>query len=443
MKTKLFSLFFAIVASIGTLFAESGTCGENLTWDLTDGVLTISGTGTMNGYDYVVGIYASPWCYQRSSITSVVISDGVTSIGNYAFLGCSSLSSVDIPNSVTSIREGAFQGCSDLTVVTIGNGVTSIGDRAFYDCSSLTSVTIGNSVTSIGMGAFWGCTSLTSVNIPNSVKSIGNGAFNLCTNLTSVEIPNSVISIGDDAFFDCGSLSSINVVETNQNYSSIDGVLFNKNKTLLIQYPINKESKIYEIPSSVTSIGDGAFNYYPRIESIIIPNSVISIGERAFHYCGYFNSITNYSTTPQTIASNVFTNVDKSISLYVPEESVALYQAAEYWNEFTNIQPIPQEVKCDIRYVDKNAELVFNEQFTFHVPEAPEFDGFTFVRWEFVGGAISEGLTIQAVYQAVTPTSAPDVVINPSNPAQKLIRNGNVYILTGDKTYTITGQRVE
>jgi hypothetical protein len=94
--------------------------------------------------------------------------------------------------------------------------------------------------------------------------------------------------------------------------------------------------------------------------------------------------------------------------------------------------------------VDKNAELVFNEQLTFHVPEAPEFDGFTFLRWEFVGGAISDGLTIQAVYKADAPTSAPEIVINPSNPAQKLIRNGSVYILTDDsRTYTLTGQQVK
>ncbi|MCD8357797.1 MAG: leucine-rich repeat domain-containing protein [Oscillospiraceae bacterium] len=209
---------------------ESGTCGTNLTWTLdTDtGVLTISGTGAMENYLRT----DAPWYRRRESVTTVVIGNGVTSIGNYAFYDCYNLTrvsipdsvtgiavsafyhcigltSITIPDSVTSIGWSAFSGCSGLTSVTIGNSVTGIGDRAFSGCSSLTSVTIGNSVTTIGVSAFCECSRLTSVTIGNSVTTICSYAFSGCTGLTSVSIPDSVTSIGDYAFYHCTGLTDV------------------------------------------------------------------------------------------------------------------------------------------------------------------------------------------------------------------------------------------
>ena len=146
MKHKLFTLLFAVVASVGTMFAESGTCGENVTWDLTDGVLTISGTGEMVNFSPYSSV---PWYPYRSAIQSVVIGNGVTSIGDNAFIFCKSMTSVTIPNSVTSIGSWAFQGCSNLASVIIPNNVTNIGGVAFCECSSLTSIEIPNSVTKL------------------------------------------------------------------------------------------------------------------------------------------------------------------------------------------------------------------------------------------------------------------------------------------------------
>ncbi len=191
---------------------------------------------------------------------------------------------------VTSIGVQAFAGCTNLTNVTIPNSVTSIGDWAFLNCASLTSVTIPNSVTSIGFRAFSDCSSLTSVTIPNSVTNIGSGAFSGCTSLTSVSIPNSVVSIGDWPFSSCTCLTAIEVDPANPSYSSLNGVLFNKSQTLLLQCPGGKAG--YIIPNSVTTIENGAFEGCTSLTSIVIPDSITGIGLCSFRECTSLTSVT-------------------------------------------------------------------------------------------------------------------------------------------------------
>ena len=232
-----------------------------------------------------IGDYAFGDC---SSLTSIEIGNSVRSIGDYAFGDCTSLKSIQIPNSVTSIGDEAFYYCTSLKSIQIPNSVTSIGNFAFYYCTSLTSIQIPNSVTSIGESAFSDCSSLTSVVIPNSVTSIGDYAFSWCSSLTSIEIPNSVTSIGEWAFYYCTSLTSIVVDSGNTKYDSRNGcnaIIETASNTLIT----GCQNTI--IPNSVTSIGDGAFEYCSSLISIEIPNSVTSIGYAAFNWCESLISI--------------------------------------------------------------------------------------------------------------------------------------------------------
>ncbi len=248
-----------------------------------------------------IGDYAFDNC---DNLTSVIISDSVTTIGYKTFGNCGSLTSVIIPNSVTIIGGKAFYTCDSLTSVTIGNSVTTIGDQAFAYCYILTSVTIPDSVISIGDEAFYDCDSLTTVTIPDSVTTIGDEAFNCCDSLTGVSIPDSVITIGNSVFQNCNSLTGITVDPANSVYCDIDGVLFNKSQTELIQYPGGKYGS-YSIPDGVTIIRNNAFWHCDGLTGVTIPNSVTTIGGGSFYYCDNLISVT-IPNSVSTIGDNAF-----------------------------------------------------------------------------------------------------------------------------------------
>ena len=264
--------FMLSVSAADSNIVASGNCGaygDNLTWKLdSEGTLTISGMGEMEDRKYITD---APWSPYEYDIVSVVIEDGVTSIGNEAFDRCVSLTSITIPDSVTTIGDEAFYYCKSLTSIILPDGVTSIGDRAFYWCDSLTSITI----------------------------------------------PDSVTSIGDSAFSCCYSLTDINVNSKNKYYASEDGVLFNKDKSVLILYPKGKTVKEYSILDSVTTIGNDAFFNCLSLTSIIITDSVTTIGDNAFSYCYGLTSVT-ISDSVTTIGDYAFSDCESLTSITIP-----------------------------------------------------------------------------------------------------------------------------
>ena len=602
MKKQLLLFLFAIVASVGTMFAEKVQIGNlyynldatNQTakvtyeseWssenykDLTTANIPASVTYNSKTYSVTrIEAYAFDGC---SSLTSVTIGNSVTSIGDYAFEDCTGLTSITIPNSVTSIGSSAFAFCSSLTSVTIPNSVTSIGGWAFRYCYRLTSVTIGNSVTSIGWEAFKGCsnitivvwnakncnsynfgsqvtsfefgnevevipsslcegmTNLTSVTIPNSVTSIESIAFKDCTGLTSVTIPNSVTSIENAAFSGCSSLTSINVVTDNLNYCSVEGVLFNKDKTVLVQCPGGKEGD-YTIPNSVTSIGERAFYGCSGLTSVTIPNSVTSIGSYAFEDCsgltsvtipnsvtsigmGVFSgctgltsvtlgtsikeirygtfdgctaieTITCYSMRPPTANQDALYGLDYSTIVYVPADYLNNYKMHDLWGlydvrplgakntETTDVNVTPAENTAEVAWPavsgaatyelvikDKSGNvictLVFNAngqltQIAFNAPSrnnAPQQTqaaGFSFTVTGLEEGTSydltitskdNNGGTLDTKTVSFTTTGDEQGIDEvPSDQVQstKILRDGKMYIIRGEKVYNAQGALVK
>ena len=491
LRGGLLTLALLATTSLWAYDFQSGDLYYNITSDSTVAVtyqeynsssnyasiytVTVPETITYDGTTYSVTSIGDYAFYGCSSLTSITIHKSVTSIGNYAFADCSSLTSVTIPNSVISIRGSAFYNCSKLTKtnytgdiagwcnikfgsgkanpmyyshnfyindqeikdLVIPNSVTSIGSYAFYGCSSLTSVTIGNSVTSIGSWAFEDCSSLTSVTINsdaivkkayssssnishifgsqvteyiigNDVKKIGDNAFYKCSSLTSITIPNSVTSIGSEAFYGCSKLTKTNYTGDIAGWCNI---MFGSNYANPMYcshhfYINDQEIKDLVIPNSVDSIHDYAFYYCYSLTSVTlgesvtsigeeafagcyfltsvtIPNSVTSIGSSAFKNCSSLTSITCEVATPPTVGSETFYGVSTSIPVYVPCGSVQTYKAASGWSDFTNLQEPLAEYSIEVDVNDSimgTAQVDVNNVCGAQISSKPNF-GYHFVQW--------------------------------------------------------------
>ena len=248
--------------------------------------LSVAGMITNNDFAYIRENMGKT--LQELDMLDALFETGI--IGWEGLKGCSGLKSVIIPDSVELIDNWVFEGCTGLTSVAIPASVKSIGSSAFRDCTGLTSISIPASVITIGSGAFGGCTGLTSVAIPDSVTEIGYVAFDGCTGLISVTIPASVIEIGEAAFCECSSLTSIEVHHDNPEYTSENGVLFNKDKSELIVFPAGRQGD-YVIPDSVVKIRDWAFSDCAGLTSVTIPDSVKEIEEGTFVNCPAFITV--------------------------------------------------------------------------------------------------------------------------------------------------------
>ena len=374
-------------------------------------------------------------CYSLASIT---IPKNVTSIGTNAFVNCTSLPSINIPNNVTNIEDGAFAGCTSLTNVTISNPVTSIGAEAFAICTNLTDLSFLDQVTTIGDEAFISCIGLTNVIIPDNVTNIGKGPFADCENLaaisvdprnpsyssaggvlfdknqnilvqfpigeltpdytipdtattieyesflgcynqTNISIPNSVTNIEDYSFEYDLSVTSLTADPQNPAYSSVDGVLFNKNRTTLIQFPTGKPITSYNLPSPVISIEDGAFQGC-NLTSLDITNNINSIGNYVFCDC---TSLTNI-TLPDTvinIGTNAFLGCSSLGQIIIPVSIASIgADAFDYCTNLTivyfqgNAPTIKSEVIDNMNYIPE--VFYFDPATAYYLPGTTGWNSF-------------------------------------------------------------------
>ena len=291
--------------------SASGTCGaqgDNVRWTLyQDGELFVEGTGAMADY---------PSAWNVNQVKKVTVAEGVTAIGAQAFFDCDRLTEVTLPSSVTDIGYAAFSGCSELAEIVIPESVTSLGANAFAFCASLTQLTIPGNVKSIGRDAFYSCSGLQSVTLSSGIEEIGAEAFGKCAALKTIVIPESVTSISSSAFSDCAQLTVIEVLAENPVFSSVSGVLFDKNHETLLCCPAGKSGS-YDVPVGVTRIGDSAFAGCVALTAVSFPVTLTELGLSAFRECSGITGI----TLPEhlsTIGGGCFSYCSKLASISLP-----------------------------------------------------------------------------------------------------------------------------
>ena len=445
-----------------------------------------------------IGNSAFSGCY---SLTSLIIPENVTSIGSSAFKDCSSLTSLIIPESVTSIGNSAFSGCYSLTSITIPNSVTSIGNYAFSGCSSLTTVTIPNSVTSIGYRAFYDCDDLISITClgitPPNASDLGTP-----TSTCTLTVPHSAYNAylrhaywGQFLNINTGYLVTLQA--NNNQWGEVTGAGIytqeatitatpNEGYTFLRWSDGNTDNpRTIQVTSDTTltaefAIEGGCLVIFVDWDGTVLSSVSVVSGDAAtapadpiregYTFIGWdkdFSAVTDHMTVTAQYQINRyrvrFFDDDTLLKTdFVEYQSAAVAPANPYHEGYTFIgwdqafDSITSDLDVYAQYEmgeDRDMIIVFtnsnddsevlSQSITIKIPAAPEIAGFTFLYWQPVAEPITNVITIQAIYEADIPTSAPEEYINPANPAQKLLRNGQVYILQDGKTYTIMGAPIQ
>ena len=445
-----------------------------------------------------IGNFAFYYC---SGLTSITLPDGLTSIGNYAFSICYNLTSITIPNSVTSVGDRAFSDCSGLTSITIPNSVTSIGVEAFSDCRSLTSVTLGKNLTSIGNNAFANCSSLTSmhclVDIPPTANDLGADT-KTCTLIVPKKAYNKYLMHAYwGRFLNINTGYLVTLQANNDQWGEVAGAgLYaqeatitatpNEGYTFLRWSDGNTDNpRTFTVTQDTTltaefAIEGGCLVTFVDWDGTMLSSVSVAPGEAAtapadptregYTFIGWdkdFSAVTDHMTVTAQYQINRyrvrFFDDDTLLKTdFVEYQSAAVAPANPYHEGYTftgwdqAFDSITSDLDVYAMYEmgeDRDMTIVFtntednnseihSQSIAIKIPAAPEIAGFTFLYWQPVAEPITNVITIQAIYEADVPSSAPEEYINPANPAQKLLRNGQVYILQDGQTYTIQGQKL-
>ena len=340
----------------------SGTCGDNLTWILdTEGTLTISGTGDMWNFKGETWYYSpsfsdterAPWYQYRSFVIDIVIEDGVTGIGDFAFDNCSKFNGLTIPDSITRIGSHAFKGCEGLVSIEIPNSVVNIGDWTFWGCSNLESAVIPDNMTSIVPSMFDSCISLKSLDIPESVTSIGASAFAYCSSLEDIVIPSAVTSIGWHAFLGCESLTSIAIPD------SVTKLIGNTS------------------PEGYDTGEGGIFGFCSGLTSIIIPVSVTTVEDCVFMEC--------YNITDVYYIGSE----DQWNDIFIDYGNDALFNAELHYNSDENLKTYPLVVNTN-NFGTASANYSFAEAGTRITITANPYSGYELDKITYIPEGSSE-----------------------------------------------------
>ena len=393
MKIKNLLLTGVMACLAMTGFGQTWQIGSpnaaSVTATLSNGTLTISGTGAMMNFTSSSDFKTvnTPWDNNRTSITTLVINEGITRIGDYAFMNFSGITSVTIPESITSLGDEVFGSCTSLSTVNynavnctntglsyvafgsntplqtlnIGNNVKFIPNNLFNHCVSLTSVVIPDNIETIDDWAFGNCANLKSVTIGNKCDSIGIAAFFGCSSLTEITIPEKVRSMGDAVFQSCTSLSTVNYNAENCLNAGFSYLLFANSPVQTIHIGNNVKyipNNLFNqcvsltsvvIPDNVETIDYWAFGHCTSLKSVTIGAKCSDIEYAAFGGCTALSSIKNMNPVPQNISSNdVFNGVTNlsSITLHVPFGAQAAYKAANVWKNFNIVDDAYAAIQC-------------------------------------------------------------------------------------------------